>query len=467
MVDVQSLIHRLDALDTRIRELESQLQTQGEFLERLPAVPIGNQNVTPRFASLATAAAEPEAEAPAWVDVSSEKWKMKFGGEIQGDYVMYAHQDAANRAEYGNIPNYYEFRRLRFWVAGTGYGVYDFKFQLDFEPENTFTVRNAAGTGTTTIAAAGVGMRDMYIGIHEIPVLGYVRFGQYYEPFGLEQNTSDKYVTFMERSLPVIFARDRQVGITAYNQSESESLIWAAGAFLPAIDATEKQRVADDQGVDVVLRSVWTPWYESDGRYLLHLGGGYVFTKVTDQTARFRSRPEVHESTTFLDTGSFGADTIHRGNVEAALVRGPLSLQSEFYVVHTNGIGGTPDMDFYGAYAFVSYFLTGEHRGYRRSQGVFHRVTPYTNFFVVNTPRGCQAGWGAWEAIARWSFLDLDEPGLTSDTRGQLHDLTLGLTWYWTPHAKMMFNWIHAFNDIASVGRNEADIIGTRIQLEF
>ncbi len=478
-VDVQSLTDRLNSQETRIRELEAQLQTKGQPVYRLPAIPsvghgtrpaewaVNHANVVPRLATLEAAIAEPESEQDGSTDVSAEKWQMKFGGEIQGDYVMYAHQDAANRAAYGNIDNYFEFRRLRLWVAGEGYDVYDFKFQLDFEPENKFTVRNADGTAATTITAAGVGMRDMYVGIHQIPVLGYVRFGQYYEPFGLEQNTADKYVTFLERSLPVIFARGRQVGITAYNQTAGESLFWAYGAFFPGIDATEKERVSDDQGIDVVIRSVWTPWYESEGRYLLHLGGGYIFTEVTEQTVRLRARPDVHESTIFLDTGSFSADTIHRANAEAALIIGPLSLQSEFYVVHTNGITGTPDMDFFGAYAFVSYFLTGEHRGYKRRGAYFARVMPHSNFWILNTSCGPRAGWGAWELLARWSFVDLDDSGLTSATRGQLHDLTLGFNWYWHSHARLYFNWIHALSHVASVGRNEADVIAMRIQVDF
>ena len=82
---------------------------------------------------------------------------------------------------------------------------------------------------------------------------------------------------------------------------------------------------------------------------------------------------------------------------EAALVYGPLSLQSEFFAMTVNRTTGASN-NFYGAYAFVSYFLTGENRPYNRKMGVFDRVRPYENFFRVRTGDGDVAtGRGAWE----------------------------------------------------------------------
>jgi phosphate-selective porin OprO/OprP len=402
-----------------------------------------------------------------WLDTSTEEYSVKLGGRIQADYITFAHQDAPSRAAFGNIPNYAEFRRLRLVASGNGYGVYDYRFQLDFEPEHTFTVRNAAGTGPTTIKTGGVAMRDIWVGIDEIPVLGYVRFGQFYEPFGLEQITSPWYVSFLERSLPVVFARARQAGVGVRNHTPDESLVWEYGIFFPAIDAVVKEFVADSQGTDLVFRGVWTPWYELEGRYFLHLGAGYVFNDDEDDSVRFRTRPETHESAVFVDTGSFAAESTHRANAEAALLLGPLSFQGEYFVVQSDGIGRTPDMTFHGAYAYASYFLTGEHRGYRRAKATFHRVVPNTNFWFVTTPSGRDVGWGAWEVLLRWSFVDLDAGGLTSAARGRLHDSTLGLNWYWNPRTRFMLNWIHAFNDVVAVGDNNADMISMRIEVDF
>ena len=93
--------------------------------------------------------------------------------------------------------------------------------------------------------------------------------------------------------------------------------------------------------------------------------------------------------------------------------------------------GGTTNL--YGSYVYASYFLTGESRCYDRRVGDFKRMTPYENFWLVRTPRGASAGWGAWEAACRWSYLDLSEASgqpLYSDIVGpsgqQLNDLTVG-----------------------------------------
>jgi phosphate-selective porin OprO/OprP len=404
---------------------------------------------------------------PGWIDASSEKFTVEVGGRIEADYVTFAHQDAASRAAYGNIPNYFEFRRLRLYASGNGYGIYDYRLQLEFEPEQTFTVRNADGTDSTTIRTAAVAIRDIWIGIDEIPVLGYVRFGQYFEPFGLEQLTSPWHVSFLERSLPVVFARARQVGIEAHNHTAGESLMWSYGVFFPAIDPITKEYVADRQGTDIAVRAVWTPWCLMEGRYLLHLGAGFVYNDDEDDWIRFFTRPETHESTIFVDTGDFAAASTRRVNAEAAWVRGPLSLQGEYFVVSTDGIDATPDMTFHGAYAYASYFLTGENRLYNRTEGTFSRVEPNTNFWLLRTPAGYDLGWGAWEVLFRWSFVDLDGAGLTSTRRGELHDTTLGLNWYWNPRTRYMLNWIHAYNDIAAVGRNDTDVISMRLEIDF
>ena len=64
--------------------------------------------------------------------------------------------------------------------------------------------------------------------------------------------------------------------------------------------------------------------------------------------------------------------------------------------------------NFYGGYAFVSYFLTGENRPYNRKMGVFDRVKPYEDFFRVRDCDGnVSTGHGAWELAYRFSYIDM------------------------------------------------------------
>ena len=47
----------------------------------------------------------------------------------------------------------------------------------------------------------------------DIPCVGSLQLGQMYEPFSLEQLTSDNYISFLERALPIeAFSPARNVG---------------------------------------------------------------------------------------------------------------------------------------------------------------------------------------------------------------------------------------------------------------
>ncbi len=115
-----------------------------------------------------------------------------------------------------------------------------------------------------------------------------------------------------------------------------------------------------------------------------------------------------------------------------------------------------------GAYVHMSYFLTGENRIFERfgQHGAqFGRNRPYTNFFL--TPDGC--GWGAWEAKARWSNLDL-----SSVNSGQYNDLTVGFNWYWSDRTRIMFDWIHPVTNSQTVfGATESDLIAMRFDFNW
>lgn len=121
-------------------------------------------------------------------------------------------------------------------------------------------------------------------------------------------------------------------------------------------------------------------------------------------------------------------------------------MQSELNWVSVDRTNAA-ETDLYGAYVQTSYFLTGEHRPYDRNFAVFRRVVPYENFWVVRTPGGSQAGYGAWELAFRWSHLSF------ADLNGQyLNDLTTGVNWYWNPQVRMMMNWIHPFAHASPIG---------------
>jgi phosphate-selective porin OprO and OprP len=406
-------------------------------------------NLEARISALEAAMVEEKDEIE-WIDVSNQKWSTKIGGSIFADYVLYPSVDQAIDGLGGDYhQNYFEFRRARLFASGTGYGVYDYKFNIDWE----------SGDATA---------KDIYVGIHEIPLLGYVRFGHYFGPIGLESQTSSKYTTFMERSLATVaFGSDRQLGVCAFKNSANDTFHVQYGAFLEGFRATQFEVVNDNQGVRVAGRAVWTPIHTANGRGVLHFGASGLYVDLPDDEARFRNRPEVHKNVQWINTDNFAARDYGTLGLELASIYGPFSLQGElFYTKADSPVAG--DVSLYGAYAYASYFLTGENRKYDNVGKSFSRVTPHTNFWIVPTCDGHCAGWGAWELAGRWSWVDYTDPALSAvGSAGQLSDLTLGVNWHWNPYTRVMFEWIHPFLNRNDIGAAEADILGMRIQYDF
>ena len=116
-----------------------------------------------------------------------------------------------------------------------------------------------------------------------------------------------------------------------------------------------------------------------------------------------------------------------------------------------------PNLRFDGYYLYASFFLTGEHRPYQKSSGTFTRLKPKNNFSMSGQ------GWGAWEVVARYSSLDLNDNGIDG---GQLDDYTVGINWYLNPQVRAMFNYVYANSDGGALD-GDAHIFQSRIQYDF
>jgi phosphate-selective porin OprO/OprP len=106
--------------------------------------------------------------------------------------------------------------------------------------------------------------------------------------------------------------------------------------------------------------------------------------------------------------------------------------------------------------------LTGEHRLYDRSTGIFDGVVPKANFSWSN------GTWGAVELAAQLSTLDLDSGTLAG---GRQRNVSLGLNWYLDPNTRMVFDYVHALVSARgyapAVDEGRANIFQARLQLAF
>ncbi|WP_417392827.1 OprO/OprP family phosphate-selective porin [Gimesia sp.] len=371
-----------------------------------------------------------------------------------------------NPADPMDPENNLEFRRLRLGFAGDIKDNMLYKLEFDFDDANDPTIK------------------DAYIGWNDLPVFQTLLIGNQKRPLGMDHLNSSRFNWFLERPLVIeAFNQDaRRLGIAAYGVSEEETWNWRYGIY-------ELENIANDSGYagdagqySLNARLAGTPWYDetSGGRGYLHLGiadmwakpdGDPSATASNNNEARFRTRPEARSgSVRWLDTGAIaGADWFNTLGLEAMLTVGSFSVVSEYQVTYV-GRGATgPDLTFEGAYVEAGYFLTGEYQPINRRTGTIERVKPLENFFWVNTCDGeTGGGWGAWQVIARYSYLDLSDGDITG---GDERNFTAGMVWWWNSHARMQFNYIHAQIDdrgpIDGYTDGRSDIFGVRFSVDF
>ena len=127
-------------------------------------------------------------------------------------------------------------------------------------------------------------LKDAWIGYSELKSWDF-RVGQFQEPFSLEELTSSRYITFMERALPNAFVPGYHLGASVHYQGKN----WQAtgGYFDRSIGPGD-----DDEGSGYAARVTAAPIHSK--RRLLHVGASAAYrTPMTTPCAFGRDpRPD-------------------------------------------------------------------------------------------------------------------------------------------------------------------------------
>ncbi len=385
--------------------------------------------VTGAFAALAALLAlAPAAQADDWVAKwsnghkieSKEKGhKLKFGGRLQADFQFADVDEQVATEEDG-----FEFRRARLFMSGTVYGNVEFKVQYDF-------------------AGGDADFKDAWLALKQD--WGKIKIGHFKEHFSLEELTSSKYISFLERSLPVqAFAPSRNSGV-GFEGKNGDKFNWGVGYYY---DSDDFGVSTSEDATNFTGRVAFRPVYEEGS--LFHIGIGATI-KDYDGTTRVRVRPESHFTGRYVDTGTFAADGATNLNLELATVQGPFWAAAEYFTSDVDA-PASGDPSFGGFYVQAGYFLTGESRAFKTSEGAFDRIKPSANWG--------KDGSGAWEIKARYSTLDLNDAAIAG---GEETNISVGLNWYPNPVTRLMLDYINA--DVDDVG--DANFILMRWQVDF
>ena len=343
------------------------------------------------------------------------KYKFRVGGRLMADA-----QVNSSEVNGGNVNT--EIRRARMYLSGVLDNVWDFKLQYDF-------------TGNGGVASEN-GIKDAYLAYTGFKPVK-ITVGHKKMPFSLEELTSSKYITFIERSAPAnAMAIGRRYGILANGHFNNMFTAAASYHLNGAIDST-----ADAEN-GFTGRLTFSPFHKETKA--VHLGLSYDHSSSTDDAfGTVRARPEVHLGSRVITTGAFAASDRDSYAIEAAGVYGPFSLQAEYTSQNFDDlVGSAADIDLDGYYVYGSYFITGESRNYDWKSSTFKQTK-------VKRSLG-SGGFGAWEVGARFAHGDY------GNSEADL--LTLGVNWYPNDNVRFMTNYITVLDgDDAELGTTTGD----------
>ena len=378
------------------------------------------------------------------------RFEFKVRGRLLTDYNYVQSDDEPQRQGGERIDtSSTEFRAARLGVEGRAWKDVKYKLEADFA-DNDVDLKDA---------------HIDYVGDVIKPVK-YVRIGQYKTPNSLEEQTSSRFTTFMERAaFTDAFDLDRRIGLGLGFGGDDWTFDF--GGFSQNNDDADSGL---NEGYAIASRGTYA-FRDVIGNDLIHLGGSIRYRDLDNQSddneARYRQRPFFHDTNRSIDTGTINdADSDILGGIEAAYVNGPFSVQGEAAHTWLEIDGANNQNNLWGGYIDLSYFLTGEERAYKG--GKFNRVKVKDPVF--------DGGWGAWQLGTRLDFIDLnDDVGEDGAQGGQQYSLIAGLNWHLNNHTRLMLNYAYTrvFDGEDANGNqiegdtNDIHGVGLRAQIDF
>jgi len=363
---------------------------------------------------------------------STSGWSLKPRGRVQYDLG-----DVSAPAGVPGGGFVRELRRARLGIEGSAPGHLTYLFDLELA-EGIAEVTEATLTWTPP---GGLSLT----------------VGQQNNFQSLEEMSSDRFTSFLERAaFTDAFNFEYRLGLSAsYSRGP---LLVQAGVFadnLLEIDEGDNQLSLDG-------RIVYAPRIAGTQ---LHFGGSFHWRDNGDLaargvTTRYRQRPAIHATDTrSIGTPALAVDGETSFGLEAAAIRGALHVAAEVHWLNADRVTGA-DPNFFGGYAEIGWFLTGESRGYRGGRWDRTRVRRSIE----------EGGFGALQVTARYDHLDLSAAGIRG---GIQNGAQLGLTWIPTDYVRFLLNYSRLSYEDAAVpaagGRRDyaVDVVGMRAQIDF
>ena len=350
------------------------------------------------------------------LEISHGDNKFRIGGRLQADTTFGAGSVNFEGSEGGEPVT--EFRRARMYLSGTFQKYWKYKFQYDF-----------AGQRARPLTR---GIKDAYIAYTGFkPVT--ITFGNHKTPLSLEELTSSKYITFIERSqlvngIVTDTSGGRKYALSAQSHF-NDMFSLAAASYI----GTANEDQAEAAGFGFVGRATFSPIHEKTR--MAHLGLGLGADYRSDGGYNIDGEPEIHPGSDILETEQGDWETATTWVAEAAAIHGPWALQAEYASSRLSKGNTTANADATAWYVYGSYYLTGESRNYKWKNGSYSQTR-------VNNPLH-KGGAGAFEVALRYASGDFENAGNPSPGASRADILTAGLNWYPSNNIRFSANYIN------------------------
>jgi len=356
------------------------------------------------------------------------KKSVKINGRVQYDLEFLSRENASDNFA-GN-----EFRRVHLSVAGKIAPNLKYKVEVNF-------------------ANGSLGFRDVYMQ-YTTKKIGNFALGSMAEPTGLDMMTSSKYSPFFERAM-LTSLQDFRWG-TGFHY-DNFKLLKGKMTFQMAITnkGVNGEGFVDknlDDGVNYITRVTSAPFQNKDKHQVVHIGLNFASRPYKELS--FRAENHLGSKYNYVFDG---ADRRTEIGAEFGSTFGALSVQGEYKQQSYN----VENLDYLMSsyYAMVSFFITGEHRPYKNA--AFGRVKPIKD---INN-----GGFGAFELLARYSSMNASDDVVANTNNlalpSQINNVSLGMNWYLTSYARVMYNFIYTDDNNITDGKLTGHLV--RFQLDF
>ena len=453
--ELSDLRDRLEAQEQKIRVLERKLELQDEATKAaVPTTPVVRASPQQGFRIQSADAA----------NVLRVRGVLHFDGRYFPDDVTPETADT------------WIFRRVRPTLEGTLNGIYDFRFTPDFAGGRTFIL-------------------DAFVAARLKP-WAVVTAGKFKVPVGLERLVSATDLRFIERAFPTSLVPNRDLGLQLGGDIAGGLVNYSVGYFNGVSDGassdtnTPTPDAENDSKGDWAARVFFQPFVNSENFALRNLGFGIAGTFVDStgsiattllpsyrtpgQQTFFSYRATTAASgTTPAVNGTFADGERLRWTPQAYYSVGSFGVLGEYVTVSQDVTRATPTaglqsatLDHTAWHVQLAWFATGEDEQFRG-------FTPGSVFSLDNHT------WGAWELVARYHELDIDDDTFTGGANSFANPDSaaskasawgVGVNWYLNQNYKWSVNYdVTSFEGGAPGGADRPDekALFTRIGLQF